>query len=530
MSGKSIYEQVLSGIGQAFATPPAARVKPSAAVALWRRNAKGQIEVFWVRRSPILRFMGGWHAFPGGGISAVDLTMPVDGFPIGSDTAYVDEDVPGADGLELRPTLIEGIRSCAIRELFEETGVLIHNGETTPSNEALGEARRKLLDRKRGFDETVTDLGVKLNASGLTYAGRWVTPPFSTIRFDTRFFLLEWPADRPVQPEVWTGELDQGEWITAAEALQRWRRAEVLVPQPVLHILRVLHEDGPVKGLTRLLPGEEHGPSPHRVEFRREISAVPQRTATLPPATHTSAYLIGRRELIIVDPGSGNQEELDRLKRAIRSIAAHDGALVKAIWLTHHHPDHVGGALAMRQAVGAPICAHPLTAQHLEARGIEVDQPLHDGQVVVLAGDPPVTIRVIHTPGHARGHLSFFVEETKSIITGDMVAGHSTIIIDPPEGDMTDYMESLQKLAALEPKVLLPAHGTMIANGVERLNALYAHRLRREQQVLEAWRQGLRDPVEILPAVYADISVHEYPMAERQIAAHIERLQRLGMI
>jgi glyoxylase-like metal-dependent hydrolase (beta-lactamase superfamily II) len=298
----------------------------------------------------------------------------------------------------------------------------------------------------------------------------------------------------------------------------------------VLHILRVLHEDGPQKGLARLLPGEEHGPSPHRVEFRREISAVPQRTATLPPATHTSAYLIGRREVIIVDPGSGSPDELARLKRAVRSVALQDGGLVKAIWLTHHHPDHVGGALAMKQAVGAPICAHPITAQHLEARGIEVDQPLHDGQVVVLAGDPPVTIRVIHTPGHTRGHLSFYVEETKSIITGDMAAGHSTIIIDPPEGDMTAYMESLQKLVALEPKVLLPAHGTMIANGIERLDALYAHRLRREHQVLEAWRQGLRDPVEILPAVYTDIGVHEYPMAERQIAAHIERLQRLGMI
>jgi hydroxyacylglutathione hydrolase len=95
---------------------------------------------------------------------------------------------------------------------------------------------------------------------------------------------------------------------------------------------------------------------------------------------------------------------------------------------------------------------------------------------------------------------------------------------------MTEYMESLQKLAALEPKVLLPAHGTMIANGVERLNALYGHRLRREQQVLEAWRRGLRDLVEILPAVYPDIGVHECPMAERQIAAHLQRLQSLDMI
>lgn len=530
VSGQSIYEQVLSGIGQAFATPPAARPRPSAAVVLWRRNAKKQIEVFLVRRSPILRFMGGWHAFPGGGISSADLTIPVEGTPLGSDTPYNNADVPGADGVDLRPTLIDGLLSCTLRELFEETGVLAYAGEAHPSTEDLSDARRKLLDRKASFARTLTRLDVELDASVLTYAGRWVTPPFSTIRFDARFFLLEWPEHRTLQPSVWNGELDQGKWIAVSEALQGWRRAELLLPQPVLHILRVLHEDGPVKGLTRLLPGEEHGPSPHRVEFRREISAVPQKTATLPPATHTSAYLIGRREVIIVDPGSGDESELDRLKRALRSVAAHDGALVKAIWLTHHHPDHIGGALAMKQAVGAPICAHPETAKHLAARGIEVDQPLHDGQVMVLAGDPPVTIRVIHTPGHARGHVSFYVEESRSMIVGDMVAGHSTIIIDPPEGNMTDYMESLQKLAALEPLVLLPSHGTMIANGSEKLNALYTHRLRREQQVLDAWKQGLRDPVEILPAVYTDIGVHEYPMAERQIAAHIERLEQLGMI
>lgn len=474
--------------------------------------------------------MGGWHAFPGGGISAVDLAVPITGTPIGAETAYKDADVPGSDGLELQPTLIEGLLSCALRELFEETGVLVSASGKQPSAEQLAEARRNLLDRKITFTEVLKNLGVTLDASALTYAGRWVTPPFSTIRFDARFFLLEWPQDLPVQPEVWNGELDQGEWIVVAEALQRWRRSEVLIPQPVLHIMRVLHEDGPEKGLRRLLPGDEQGPSPDRVEFRREISAVPQRTATLPPATHTSAYLIGRREVIIVDPGSADPEELDRLRRALRSVAAHDGGLVKAIWLTHHHPDHVGGALAMKEAVGAPICAHPETAKHLAARGIEVDQTLHDGQVVVLAGDPSITIQVIHTPGHARGHLAFYLAETGSLISGDMVAGHSTIIIDPPEGNMTEYMESLQKLAALEPKVLLPSHGTMIANAVERLNGLYAHRLRREQQVLEAWRQGLRDPVEILPAVYTDISVQEYPMAERQIAAHIERLQRLGMI
>jgi glyoxylase-like metal-dependent hydrolase (beta-lactamase superfamily II) len=184
----------------------------------------------------------------------------------------------------------------------------------------------------------------------------------------------------------------------------------------------------------------------------------------------------------------------------------------------------------MRRALGVPVCAHPLTAERLEALGIEVDQPLHDGQTIVLAGDPPVTLQVIHTPGHARGHLCFYEPASRSLIAGDMVAGHSTIIIDPPEGDMDDYLHSLSRLISLQPSTLLPSHGSMMANAVERLQQLYNHRLRREQQVLEAWKQGLRDPVEILPAVYTDIATHEYPLAERQIAAHIVRLQKLGMI
>jgi endoribonuclease LACTB2 len=185
---------------------------------------------------------------------------------------------------------------------------------------------------------------------------------------------------------------------------------------------------------------------------------------------------------------------------------------------------------AMRDALGVPVCAHPLTAERLEPRGIEVDQPLYDGQKVVLAGDPPVTIEILHTPGHARGHLCFLEERSGALVAGDMVAGHSTIIVDPPEGDMDDYLRSLSLLIGKQPKVLLPAHGSMIANAVERLQQLYNHRLRREQQVLEAWKQGLRDPMEILPAVYTDIAAHEYPMAERQIVAHIERLRKLGVI
>ena len=523
----SVYESVLSNVGEAFEQPPTARPRPSASVVLWRRTGD-DLEVYWVRRSPALRFMGGWHAFPGGGLGPLDLETPVAGLPEGIDAPYDPADVPGADA-DLGPTLVPGLLACTLRELFEETGVLTHSGETPPAD-ALADARRRLNDKKASFPALASELGIGLDASRLVYAGRWVTPAFSTIRFDARFFLLEWPADEPMQPKVLPGELDHGEWVRPVDAILAWRRGEALIAQPLLHMMRVLLAEGPEKGLDHLRPGGDDGPATDRIEFRREISAVPLRTRTLPPATHTNAYLIGRREMILVDPGSGEAEQIRRLKRAVKSAARQEGGLVKAIWLTHHHPDHVGGVQAMRESLGVPVCAHPATAERLEKRGIEVDQPLLDGQTVKLAGDPPLVIKILHTPGHAQGHLCFYEEASRSLVAGDLVAGHSTIIIDPPEGDMTAYMDSLERIAELDPAVLLPSHGSMIGNARERLKALFQHRLRREKQVLDAWKEGLRDPVEILPAVYTDIAAHEYPLAERQIAAHIARLQKLGKI
>lgn len=530
VSASNVYENLLSRAGDAFEPPSSPKPRPSGAVVLWRRGEDGELEVYWVRRSAVLRFMGGWHAFPGGGIAPSDAEIPISGEVRDADAPYRREDVPGAD-VDLPPTVVDGLIACTLRELFEETGILVQTPSAEPpALDAVKRARRELLDREKSFSEVLTELGAELDASQLVYAGRWVTPPISTIRFDARFFLLEWPKTHAVQPTIIPGELDQGEWIRPAEAIQRWRRGEALLAQPMLHTLRVLLREGPQKGLKHLRPGGEDGPSPFRIEFRRTVSAVPQRTATLPPATHTNAYLVGFREMVLIDPGSGDPDEIEHLVDSVQAAGRREGGLVKAIWLTHHHPDHTGGVEAIRRALGVPVCAHQSTAERLSDRGIEVDQPLLDGQNVVLAGDPPVTLEVLHTPGHARGHLAFYEPGTESLICGDMVAGHSTIIIDPPEGDMDDYLKSLARLISLQPKVLLPSHGSMIANAVERLQALYNHRLRREQQVLEAWKQGMRDPIEMLPTVYADISAHEYPLAERQIAAHIQRLRKLGMI
>jgi len=299
-----LYEQVLAS-GAAGGLPP---MRASAAVIPWRRAGDG-IEVFWVRRADALQFMGGWHAFPGGGLSRADAEVPVMGEPRGP-----GEGRPPAAGLpdSLRdldgeqgpgPDLVPGLVACALRELFEETGLLLARGvgrqgsqdsqgggPAALATEGLAARRRALEAREIAFPTLLAELGAALDASRLVYAGRWTTPPFTPLRFDNRFFLLEWPREEAVQPTVLPGELSHGEWIAPSEALARWQRGEVLAAPPILHVLRVLAEDGPEAGLPRLLDPSEANLGPfRRIELRPGVVLFPLLTRTLPPAATTNA-------------------------------------------------------------------------------------------------------------------------------------------------------------------------------------------------------------------------------------------------
>ncbi len=548
MSEASLYEKVMAAAGEA-ARPPARPPRASAAVVLWRPagdGADGEVEVFWVQRAASMAFMGGWHAFPGGGVSSADLAVPVQGMPAGLDEAFSSADAfpeTLAEGLppgtSLEPDLVPGLLACAIRELFEETGVLLveellpdhHEGPVT-SAATLEQARRRLLARETRFSEIVAELGLTPDASHLTFAGRWLTPPFAPLRFDNRFFLLEWPRRAALQPTVLGDECADGEWVDPAEAAARWERCEVLAAPPILHLLRVLAAEGPRAGLPRLRHPVEADLGPfRRIEFRPGVILLPVLTRTLPPADRTNAYLLGRGpRRVLVDPGCDDEEEIGRLERAVRELDRREGARVVAIWLTHHHPDHVAGAAALRDRLGVPVAAHAATAELLATRGIAVDETLADGQRVQLGGDPPFPVRVVHTPGHAPGHLCFFDETWGSLLAGDMVAGLGTVVIDPPAGDMDDYLRSLDKLLDLEPRTLFPAHGPALRDAAGTLRELVAHRRWREERVLAAWNEGLREPGEMLPRVYDDAPESAWPLAERQILAHLERLRRAGRL
>jgi glyoxylase-like metal-dependent hydrolase (beta-lactamase superfamily II) len=204
------------------------------------------------------------------------------------------------------------------------------------------------------------------------------------------------------------------------------------------------------------------------------------------------------------------------------------GARVKAIWLTHHHIDHIGGAQHLARRVGVPIAAHQLTAELLRGR-VTVDVALADGDTAFLGGSPPRRLRCVHTPGHAAGHLCFLEEETGFLVAGDMVAAIGTILIDPDEGDMRAYLASLAAMKALAARRLLPAHGSVLPDPDACLDGYREHRLWRESRICQAMRQlGPASVSALLPRAYDDVSPVVYPLAKRSLMAHLLKLELDG--
>ena len=484
--------------------------KDAAAVILIRQDTDpNNPEVYWVKRSDKLAFLGGFHAFPGGQIDADDAAVDVRNAP-NSETA----------------AMISG----AARELFEELGVLvIRGGETLTKGQ-----RESLLDDlesgRMPWSALLDHYNLHLDAEDFTYVGRWVTPPFNARRFDTWFFLAKCPPKQ--EPRVIAGELAEGEWLTARGAYARWMRDEVVAVPPTLHALRMLGA-GVTPDLVERFLSLRHaqGEVARQITFRPNYLCFPVRTPTRPPATHTCCYLVHTsKELLIFDPGSPYEEEQQALAECIDEMVA-AGRRVREIILTHHHPDHVGGVNALKTHLGGnvTVAAHEETAKILT--DVHVDRFIQDNEIISLDGEPPLQLQAMHTPGHAPGHLCFHDAPRGVLITGDNIVGFGSVLIDPADGKMRDYLNSLERMRSLPNlSVLFGGHGPAVATPYKKIDEYISHRLERERTILKAVQNGVTDPKEIVAQVYTDVSPKAYAMAERAVMAHLEKLREDGKV
>jgi len=473
-------------------------LRPAASAILISRA--GGVRLLWVRRSEANPFLGGFHSFPGGRYAQED--GPLDGDP--------DQD-------------LLTMARCAARETFEETGLLVGFSGKHPPVEEQRRHRRDVLDGKTPFWETA-ERGWALRFEAATYvpAGRWITPHFSRARFNTNFFLVE--MSEPLEPDVWPGELESGEWIDPREALRLWDEDRVVLAMPTLHTIQILAEGA--HGLPARLHQipEANGVPSRRVHVRPAITMIPLRSETLPPATHTNAVVVGDGDVVIVDPGSADPDELEALDRVVEEAEGARGRVV-AILLTHRHRDHLAGVEAVRARYAAPVWAHAEIAER-----IPIDRVLAEGDRIELPGRHPRRLRVFATPGHARSHLSFFEETSRTLIAGDVVSGLGTVVIAPPDGNMRAYVQTLERLRRVGILALIPGHGAPHRGVARLLDALIEHRRMRESRILRALEAGPLAEEALRERVYEDTPAADPALAAKTLRAHVEKLEEEGRV
>lgn len=258
------------------------------------------------------------------------------------------------------------------------------------------------------------------------------------------------------------------------------------------------------------------------------IRRVPLRSPTLPPATHTNAYAVGDGDVLLVDPGTPWTDAAAPLYDTIRSLLD-AGHRVRAVVLTHHHFDHVSGAAELARTFSLPLWAHVETAQRIASRlDVPVTRYLVQDEILPFG---PRGLRVLHTPGHAPGHVCLFDEAGGGLLAGDMVASQGTIIVAPSDdGDMTLYLASLRLLLGLGPVRIWPAHGVAVEEGEKLLARYLEHRLLREEKVVRALMLGAKTMEALLPLAYDDTPAAFYPLAKESLLAHLLALISVGRV
>lgn len=262
------------------------------------------------------------------------------------------------------------------------------------------------------------------------------------------------------------------------------------------------------------------------MEIYPSVHLIPIASVALPPFYGTNSYLVGEREAALIDPGSSQEESIKTILDYLKGL---NGTRLTKIIITHRHPDHIQGASAMKEATGAEIGIYESDARWLSNRpgAPPIDYTLKDGDTIEV-GD--LKLKVIHTPGHASGHICLYLREERILFSGDLIVGFGTVVISPPDGDMKAYLDSLKALSGYKIKVICPGHGPVITDAPAKIQEYIDHRLMRERRVINSLKGGQKTIKELVREIYTDVDPKLHGLAERSVAAHLIKLKAEGKV
>jgi glyoxylase-like metal-dependent hydrolase (beta-lactamase superfamily II) len=233
----------------------------------------------------------------------------------------------------------------------------------------------------------------------------------------------------------------------------------------------------------------------------------------------TNTYLVGTQRCAVIDPGPHDLVHIERILEAA-------GGRVSSILATHTHPDHSPAVAALAQSTGAEVLGRAAPVHGRQDATFAPTRVLNDGDVVRV-GD--MTLRAIHTPGHASNHVCYLLEGSGMLFSGDHVMQGSTVVIGPPDGNMQLYLQSLARLQREPVTRIAPGHGTVIEDAQSEVTRLIAHRLQREAKVVERLRRAGRATIDVLvTSVYDDVDSRLHPVAKGSLLAHLLKLEADG--
>ena len=524
--------------------------RPAATLILLRDGDAGP-EIFMLKRSPSAAFVANAYVFPGGGLDAADHKA------LDRVTGLTEADANRRLGVDAGGL---AYWVAAVRECFEEAGILIATHE---SGEPLDPERANALAVHReavnagtlAFGELLAREKLAIPAERIAYFSHWVTAPGRPRRFSARFFVARAPQGQHGSHDQ--GETVASEWVRPHLALERCSKGEIELVHPTRISLTEMaaferadaafefarsrvdieadascwatgregrklfrRNDTPYAEIHWSDP-EEAGDTSYDLvpgvakRLDRHVTRIIAPNPGMMTGPGTNTYLVGADELAVIDPGPD-------IDSHVEAILAAGAGRIKWVLCTHTHMDHSPAAKRIKAATGATVMGRPAPQGTSQDLAFAPDRVLEHGEVLKCG---PVSLRAIHTPGHASNHLCYLLEDTRMLFTGDHVMQGSTVVINPPDGNMLAYFASLELLLAEDLAILAPGHGYLLGLPHKEVRRLIAHRLGREEKVVAALRKlGTANLEELVPVVYADVPPKLHPVASRSLSAHLEKL------